>query len=287
MAQSGPAPRFIRIGPGEAASPVVISVPHAGRDYSEALLRAARLPREQLELLEDRYVDLLVERSAAAGVPALIATAPRAEIDLNRDEREVDAAMIAPPPPASRLLASARARGGLGLVPSRIAGAGAIWSQRLSEAELAHRISTIHRPFHVAVAEALREARQRFGVAILLDCHSMPPGGEAAAGADIVFGDRFGTSIAPSLLHPAIDAARRGGFRTGYNAPYAGGYVTSLHGRPAAGIHALQIEIDRSLYLDADLREPGPGFAAASALIEAVAEALATAAARPQSIAAE
>ncbi|HEV2748287.1 MAG TPA: N-formylglutamate amidohydrolase [Allosphingosinicella sp.] len=288
MAESPAEPPFTRIGPEIPASPVVISVPHAGRAYSEALLRASRLPRAKLEALEDRLVDRLVWRAVATGAAALVARAPRAEIDLNRDEREIDAAMVVPPPPARSLLASPRTRGGLGLVPSRISGAGSIWLQRLTEADLAHRIETIHRPYHAALDDMLEQVRRRFGTAILLDCHSMPPRLGETGGAGIVFGDRYGTSMAPDYVRAAVAAAEHAGFASACNAPYAGGYITVRHGRPAENIHALQLEIDRSLYLDDQLRDPGPGFDAAAAMIAAVAEALAARVLEPpQAIAAE
>ncbi|HEY0446978.1 MAG TPA: N-formylglutamate amidohydrolase [Allosphingosinicella sp.] len=275
MAESPAELPFLRIGPEEPASPVVLSVPHAGRAYSESLLRASRLPRETLETLEDRLVDGLVAQAVAGGAAALVAIAPRAEIDLNRDEREIDPAMVVPPLPARSLLQSPRTRGGLGLVPSRITGAGSIWLQRLPGAELSRRIVEIHRPYHTALARMLDRARRRFGVAILLDCHSMPPRGGSDPGADVVFGDRHGTSIAPELLDAAVAAAHRAGFSVGRNAPYAGGYVTAHHGQPASRVHALQLEVDRSLYLDKALREPGPGFVRTAGMIAAVAAALA------------
>jgi N-formylglutamate amidohydrolase len=282
---------FFRAGPEAAASPVVLSVPHAGRDYSEALMRGARVPRATLETLEDRLVDRLVWRAVRDGATAFIARVPRAEIDLNRDEREVDPALIAPPPPSDMVLPSARTRGGLGLVPSRIAGTGAIWLHRLSRDELRRRVETVHRPYHAALADALAHARARFGVAILLDCHSMPPRALAAGvrPPPVVFGDRHGTSIAPELLEAALEAAHRLGFAAGCNSPYAGGHVVTRHGRPAGGVHALQIEIDRSAYLDDALREPGPGFDRTARLISEVAKALAARAlqAPPESIAAE
>jgi N-formylglutamate amidohydrolase len=278
---------FLRIGPEAPASPVVLSVPHAGRAYSAELLKASRLPRRTLETLEDRLVDRLVWRAQASGAVALIAQAPRAEIDLNRDEREVDPAMVVPPPPGRAVQQSARTRGGLGLIPSRINGAGAIWNQRLPAAELSRRIMQIHRAYHAALAKALEEARERFGIAILLDCHSMPPQ-DGGAGAEIIFGDRHGTSIAHELAEAAIDAARSAGFGVGRNAPYAGGYITARHGKPISGIHALQMEIDRSQYLDAALREPGPGFERVAQLIAQVAAALAARALEPaQAMAAE
>ena len=287
MAQPPTEPPFLCVGPEQPASPVVLSVPHAGRAYSKALLASARLPLAKLESLEDRLVDRLIWRAVAAGASAIVAQAPRAEIDLNRDEREIDPAMVVPPPPSRMLLQSPRMRGGLGLVPSRITGAGSIWLQRLGAAELARRIEAIHRPYHAAIEATLEAARARFGVAILLDCHSMP----ARSGAGepgIVLGDRYGTSTAPEYMEAAAAAVAAAGFESGRNAPYAGGYVTYRHGKPASGVHALQIEIDRSLYLDAAMREAGPGFDRIARLIESVAATLAARAIEPPSaIAAE
>jgi N-formylglutamate amidohydrolase len=286
MADSPRQPPFRCLGPQRPASPVVLSVPHAGRSYSEALLASARLPRRRLETLEDRLVDRLVWRAVAAGAAAIIADAPRAEIDLNRDERELDPTLVVPRPRGSELFESARTRGGLGLVPDRIAGAGPIWRQRLSAEELARRVETIHRPYHQALANALRAAKERFGIAILLDCHSMPPRGGGAAA--IVLGDRHGASSARDLAEAAERTIGAAGFAVARNAPYAGGHITERHGRPAEGIHALQIEIDRSCYLGPDLRSPGAGFDAVSRLIASVAEALARQALEPpQAIAAE
>jgi N-formylglutamate amidohydrolase len=287
MAQPPAEPAFLRIGPDAPASPVVLSVPHAGRAYSPALLKASRLPLKTLETLEDRFVDRLVWRAVESGAVALIADAPRAEIDLNRDPREMDPAMVTPPPPPASVVQSARTRGGLGLVPSRIGGAGAIWHHRLQAAELARRIAEVHAPYHLALERALAAARERFGVAILLDCHSMPPQ-EGGAGPAVIFGDRHGTSIAPEYVNAAVLAARASGFEVARNSPYAGGYITMRHGRPSSGVHALQLEIDRSRYLDRAMRSPGPGFDAAAEMIAHVAASLAIKALEPpQAIAAE
>lgn len=270
---------FFRIGPERPVSPVVLSIPHAGRDYRPELIRAARLPQSALESLEDRLVDRLVWRATANGATAFVARAPRAEIDLNRDEREIDPASVTPPLPSGGLVQSARTRGGIGLVPSRIVGLGPIWRERIARSELDRRIAQIHRPWHSALDAALVHARNRFGGAILLDCHSMPPrppqqGVNAAPNATVIFGDRHGATIGADLLDAAVEAARALGYRTACNAPYAGGYTVSRHGRPERGIHALQIELDRSLYLDRDLRGPGPGFEGVCRLIAAVAGAL-------------
>ncbi len=288
MAEPGAELPYFRVGPDRPVSPVVLSVPHAGREYAEALLSASRLPRLTLETLEDRLVDRLIWRAVAAGSAGIVARAPRAEIDLNRDERELDPALIAPPPPLRTLIQSARTRGGLGLIPARIAGAGAIWMHRIRGEELQRRIEQIHRPYHEALAAELRAAHARFGVAILLDCHSMPPRLDGTRGPALVFGDRHGTSIGRDLLDAAIDAAAAHGYSSVCNNPYAGGYVAARHGRPSAGIHALQLEIDRSLYLDAALREPGPGFDDAARLIAGIADALAARAMEaPHAVAAE
>lgn len=271
-------PPFFRIGPERPASPVILSVPHAGRDYGPHLLKAARLSLGVLETLEDRLVDRLIWRATQAGMTAFVARAPRLEIDLNREEREIDPSLIAPPLPSGGLVQSARTRGGLGLIPSRITGSGPIWRERIPRIELARRIERIHQPYHQALEAALALARARFGEAVLLDCHSMPPrhrpDNDGERMATIVFGDRHGTTIGADLRDAATAASRALGYRTACNAPYAGGYIVGRHGRPGRGIHALQIEIDRSAYLDADLRTPGPGFEGMTRLIAAVAQAI-------------
>ena len=273
MAESAEPP-FLRVGPLAPASPVVLSVPHSGSAYSAALLAAARLPRARLETLEDPLVDRLIWRALGSGAVALVARSPRAEIDLNRDERELDPALIAPTPPPGCFEATQRTRSGLGLVPSRIAGAGGIWLNRLPQSELTRRIETIHRPYHRALERALRDARERFGAAVLLDCHSMPPR-RAPLDPPVVLGDLHGASCAPGVAAAAAAAAEAAGFRTAMNAPYAGGHITCRHGRPGENIHALQIEVDRSLYLAPDLRTAGAGFDRTARMLAAVVKALA------------
>ena len=288
MADSPRPPPFRRLGADQPASPVLISVPHAGRDYSDALLAGARLSRRTLEQLEDRFVDRLVWRAVDGGAAALIADVPRAEIDLNRDERELDPALVVPRPEGGALYESVRTRGGLGLVPDRIAGAGAIWRQRLAAAELSRRVECVHRPYHEAIAAELLAIRGRFGIAILLDCHSMAPRAGRGGEALVVLGDRHGSSIAPELADSAEQAVRGAGFRAARNVPYAGGHITARHGRPAEAIHALQVEVDRSLYLAPDLRSPGAGFDRVAHLLAGVAGALARRALEPpHAIAAE
>jgi len=234
-----------------------------------------------MESLEDPLVDRLVWRALARGVGAVIARAPRAAIDCNRSADEVDPAVIAD---AAGDAIGARARGGLGIVPSRSAPHGRLWRRPIDQAELERRITEAHTPFHEAVARELDRLAELHGGALLIDCHSMP---RRRGQSEIVFGDRHGGSAAPWLTEQAARIARSNGWTAALNDPYAGGYVVERHGRPERGVHALQIEIDRSCYLARDLRSPGPGFDRAARLIEQLAFGLAEALAAPDAIAAE
>lgn len=272
MSQTLPA-SFERLGPARPCGPVVLAVPHAGRAYPDALNAMAAVPLKRLEALEDRYADLLVADATASGTVAFVARRARCWIDLNRDEREVDRAMIAPAPHPSHTLVTARVRGGLGLVPRRLQGLGELWRGPIPAAALARRIAEDYRPWHAALADALADARDRFGAALLLDCHSMPPLPTGDAAPDIVLGDRFGRSAASRIVDRLAAVAEARGLRVAFNSPYAGGHALDRHGAPAAGIHAVQIEIDRRLYLAPDLRAPGPGVARIRALIAALVAA--------------
>jgi N-formylglutamate amidohydrolase len=249
--------------------PVLLSVPHSGREYDPAVLDNAAQGRRALETLEDPLVDRLAWRAIAGGVGAVVQPVPRAVIDCNRDEEEVDPAAIAGISPAP---VGPRARYGLGLVPSRTHRHGTLWRRPIDRAELNRRIEQIHRPYHQALADGLDALRAPHGEALLLDCHSMParPHGQA----DIVIGDRHGTSCAAWLSAEAIRIVRAAGFRAALNDPYAGGAIVARHGSPGHGLHALQLEIDRSLYLGRDGRTAGPGFDRIALLIEALATAL-------------
>lgn len=266
---------FDRLGPAEPQSPVIIAVPHAGRSYPPDLLAASALPRSRLEALEDRFVDDLIGDAVAAGTTAFVARRARAWIDLNRDEREIDPAMIEPAASPMRTTGSARVRGGLGLIPRRIAGQD-IYRQRLSSAAIEDRIRRDHAPWHIALGDALAKAHARFGVALLLDCHSMPPITRFGQGPAprIVIGDRYGRSACGRLVDCAEGMAAEMGFHPVRNNPYAGGYTLDRHGRPEAEIHAIQIEFDRSLYLSPDMRSPGPGVGATRAFLASLVSAL-------------
>ena len=249
--------------PEPAAVPVLIAVPHAGRAYPPELIGKMRDPALAALRLEDRYVDILARKVAeATGAGLLQAHAPRAMIDLNRAPEEVDWTMLeggAQGQGRGRGRIARRARSGLGLVPRRLAGMGEIWRTPLPVAALDQRIGSVHAPYHDALDGALRSLHSRWGAALLVDFHSMPPLGRQgeAPGAELVIGDRFGASCDGGLVAAAFAEADRLGMRAAHNRPYAGGYVLDRHGRPARGRHAMQFEICRRAYLDMRLAEPG------------------------------
>ena len=245
---------------------MLLSVPHAGRDYPQWLLDMSRGGRKALQALEDPLVDRLVWRAMSHGLGAVIARAPRAAVDCNRGEDEIDPAIIREA--AAERRTSSRARGGLGIVPSRTAAQGHLWRHAIGKTELERRLVEVHRPFHSAIAEALEDLARRFGCALLLDCHSMPP--PAGCEAAIVFGDRCGRSADPWIIAEACRIAERSGFAAAANDPFAGGHVLERHGAPRCSIHALQIEIDRRCYLN-PTGEPGEGFDRVAQLIECLA----------------
>lgn len=265
---------FERWGGERPESPVILSVPHAGRDYPAAMLPLLRVPPDRLRVLEDRHVDA-VAAAALGRRTALVQRLPRAWIDLNRGEDERDPAVDAGAAPVAAGVRSAKLRSGLGLVPRRAGAAGELWRRRLTEAEVRARIEHAHRPYHAGLAALLAAARARFGAAVLLDLHSMPPLAGAAP-ARAVLGDRFGRSAAARFAARAEGAATAalGPGAVALNAPYAGGYVLARHGDPAAGVHAVQLELDRTLYLDPAFDRPGAGLAAAARLVAEVAAAL-------------
>ena len=257
-------PPLIHLARGEY--PVLLSVPHSGRDYPAALVDLACGGEAALTSLEDPLVDRLAWRALGRGCGAVIAQAPRAAVDCNRAEDELDPKVIDAAPRGGM---SARARGGLGVVPGRTQQHGHLWRRPISRAELEQRLATAHRPYHRAIEGQLETLLDRFGCALLLDCHSMPPPPPGIA--QVVIGDCRGRTAAHWLSREALAAAARCGFTAGLNDPFAGGHIIARHARPAAGVHALQIEIDRSCYLDAALREPGEGFGRAAQLLETLA----------------
>ncbi len=277
---SAGASAFFLRAPQPSAIPVLVAVPHAGRAYPGSLLERMRHPGFVALRLEDRKIDLLAEEIARqTGAALLVAQAPRAMIDLNRAVDDVDWDMIGGGAPADvgSYTPGKRARSGLGLIPRRLPGLGELWKRRHDPVDLAARIAGIHEPYHACLATTLATLRARWGAALLIDLHSMPPltlrGGQP--GPELVVGDRFGTTCHGGLVASAFHyfAEQRRG--TAHNRPYAGGYVLERHAAPTSGLHALQLEIDRSIYLDSRLLEPGDGFAAMAELMVGLVRRLA------------
>jgi len=249
--------------------PVLMSVPHAGRDYDSELIARSRLGQAALEKLEDPLVDRLIAGALTLGVGAVIANAPRAAIDCNRAEDELDPRAIAG---RTGVAPTARARAGLGLIPTRLAEVGDLWRAPISEATFNSRLAEIHRAFHDAIDAELAALSRLWRDVVLIDCHSMPP--RPPGEADVVIGDRHGTSSAPWVTEAAVEIAQRLGFKVARNIPFAGGHIVERHGKPSRGRHAVQIEVDRSRYCLRDARSPRPGFERVSHLFDALAREL-------------
>ena len=275
---------FDRWGSADPVSPVIISVPHAGREYPPALLAALRVPVAALAGLEDRHVDAVA--LGARGIETmLVQRRGRAWIDLNRAEQERDPRVDDGALSGRTVPPSPRLRSGLGLVPRRVSGAGDLWRGRFTGAAIEARIAADHRPYHTALQALLRAARAKFGVAVLLDLHSMPP--LMAGEPQVVIGDRFGRSAGARFVTRLEAVVMAAGVSCGRNQPYAGGDITERHGRPSLGIHAVQVELDRSLYLDDRLDLPGAGVGATAALVRRLIDVLAEEAGGSLALAAE
>lgn len=261
------APAFSLRKPAGAPIPVLIAAPHGGRAYPPALTERMRDPAFSALRLEDRYIDRMADAVAeATGAALIVAHAPRAMLDLNRATDDMDWSMVVggAPDGARNSIANRRARSGLGLVPRRLPGQGEIWKGRLERAELEARIAGIHAPYHAALAATLADLRDRWGAALLVDLHSMPPLRPRHPGdkvGEFVIGDRFGASCNHRLVQHAFHWLERNGRVALHNRPYAGGYVLDRHAAPARGLHAVQLEVCRASYLDARLAEPSARFA--------------------------
>ncbi|MEJ2816187.1 MULTISPECIES: N-formylglutamate amidohydrolase [unclassified Caulobacter] len=257
-------------------TPLVFASPHSGRLYPPDMMAAARLTAQDLRGSEDAFVDDLIAGAPAQGACVIRARLARAYIDLNRDAWELDPAMFEDALPDFAQARTARVAAGLGAI-ARVAGEGRpIYARKLTFAEAKARIETAHRPYHDALDRLLAQARNAHGLAILVDWHSMPAAaarGHRARGGgpcDIVLGDRFGAACGPKLTALMEKTLEGLGYRVARNAPYAGGYTTEHYGRPARRTHAIQVEINRALYMNETTREPTEGLARLKAHIESV-----------------
>lgn len=275
------APAFHLYDRSSMKLPVLIAAPHGGRAYPADVDANMRNPAMAKLRLEDRRVDeLALEVARQAGAAAIVAQAPRAMLDLNRAADDLDWSMIcdARPPRHAHSSANRRARSGLGLVPRRVSGVGEIWRESLTWADVDARIAGVHDPYHRALSRALGDIRKVWGVALLVDLHSMPPlrarhPGERSV--EFVIGDRFGASCSDHLSGRAIHFLGKQQRAVAHNRPYAGGFVLDRHGHPSLDIHALQLEVCRTLYLDSRFESTSARMPALARLLAELVRALA------------
>lgn len=256
---------YVLTHPRARTSPLIFASPHSGRDYPQDFLDQAMLDRHTIRSSEDAFVDRLFDMAPGLGAPLLAARAPRAFIDLNRAADELDPAVIEG---IARAPHNPRISSGLGVIPRVVAGGRAIYRGKLPLAEVEGRLRRFWHPYHQALAGLVEETRDQFGEAVLIDCHSMPheaieahtrPGQPRP---EVVLGDRYGATAGREVMERVEAAFSGAGLRVGRNAPFAGAYVAQAYGRPSRGVHVVQVEIDRALYMDEARIEPLAAFGA-------------------------
>jgi N-formylglutamate amidohydrolase len=252
--------------PVEQRVPFIFAIPHSGRVYPPSLFRRSRLSPLNIRRSEDADVDSLFRSVGEVGAPLIAARFPRAWLDANRAPGELDPAMFAGPLTVPVEAVGPRVAAGLGVIPRLVRDGAEIYRGKLPPEEAEQRL-LLHKKYHAALSSLVRETSCRFGTAVVIDCHSMP---SVAGAPDIVLGDRYGTAASHVLLRHAEQAFQSQGFSLGRNVPYAGGYTTHAYGQPKRGIHALQVEINRALYLDEERIELNANFAALRCRLAAV-----------------
>ena len=271
-------PPFIIKRPEAQNLPLVFASAHSGRAYAADFVAAARLDPLRLRRSEDGFVDELFAAAPAHGAPLLCATFPRAFCDPNREPWELDATMFEEVLPSWVNTRSARVGAGLGTIPRVVASGEAIYPGKIRFAEAEARVRSFWQPFHNALRALTDTTRRQFGACLLIDCHSMPTGSMAPKDAvDVVLGDAYGTSCAAGAIRLVEQALVFQGFTVRRNEPYSGGYITRHYGRPREGTHAVQIEINRALYMDEQRIERLPAFADIQRRITGVIATLAAA----------
>ncbi len=278
-----PVPPWRLLAPAEQTAPVVFASPHSGRDYPPEFIAASRLNVVSLRRSEDAFMDEIFAAAPDFGAPLLCARFPRAYVDANREAFELDPAMFTDPLPDYVNTRSPRIAAGLGTIARVVTDGEDIYHEPLRFEDALGRIEALYRPYHKALQGLLQATQERFGGCLLVDCHSMPSGqlapelgaGDGNKPADMVLGDCFGTSSAPAVTDIAKAALEASGFTVALNKPYAGGFTTHHYGRPREGVHVLQVEINRALYMDEKLVRRGHGLPALKCRLGPLMRALA------------
>ncbi|MFO1203351.1 MAG: N-formylglutamate amidohydrolase [Tabrizicola sp.] len=281
---------YVLTRPKARTSPVIFASPHSGRDYPAEFLAQAVLDRRAIRSSEDAFVDELFGMAPEMGAPLLAARVPRAYLDLNRAADELDPGVIEG---IARAPHNPRISSGLGVIPRVVAGGRAIYRGKLPLAEAEARLRRFWHPYHQALAALVEETRAAFGEAVLIDCHSMPheaieahtrPGQPRP---EVVLGDRYGATAGREVMERVEAAFSAAGLRVGRNAPFAGAYVAQAYGRPSRGVHVVQVEVDRALYMDEVRVERLAGFGAFRDLMAGVVAELVSGAGTAGRLAAE
>jgi N-formylglutamate amidohydrolase len=271
-------PPFEILEPDEGRSPLIFNSPHSGRVYPPEFLIASKLDLAALRRSEDSFVDELFAGVVGRGHPLMRAHFPRCYVDVNREPYELDPRMFDGRLPSFANTRSMRVAGGLGTVARVVGDSQEIYSQRFPVDDALRRIEALYKPYHRALRRLFTRTHREFDAAVLIDCHSMP----SIAGtrderprADVVLGDRYGTSCAPAVSETIEATLRSLGYTTSRNKPYAGGFITEHYGNPVAGLHSLQLEINRALYMDERRYEHSASFAEVAADLVTLADKLA------------
>jgi N-formylglutamate deformylase len=250
--------------------PFVYNSPHSGRIYPPEFVAQSRLEGISIRRSEDHYVDELFGAAVELGAPLLLANFPRAYLDVNREPYELDPRMFDGLLPPYANVNSLRVAGGLGTIPRIVAENMEIYARRLPVQEGLERVESVYKPYHSTLRRLIARTHVQFGFGVLIDCHSMP-GNVRVAGSnarpDFIIGDRYGTSASAELSRTAISILEEMGFAAIRNKPYAGGFITEHYGRPSRGLHALQIEVNRSIYVDEVTLEKRPDFSTVAAAV--------------------
>lgn len=267
--------------PAKQTVPVVFASPHSGRAYPADFVAASRLDPHALRRSEDSFVEELFACAPRHGAPLLAACFPRAFCDANREPYELDPTMFAGRLPEHANTRSPRVAAGLGTIAKVVASGADIYPGKLPVTEIERRVSRYYRPYHRRLRDLLDTTRRGFGWALLVDCHSMPSVGgpmdrdSGLSRVDVVVGDCFGAACAAPIVAVVEQAFRELGYRVVRNTPYAGGFTTRNYGQPRSGIHALQIEMNRALYMDEEAHAKTEGFNRLAADLDRVVAALA------------
>ncbi|MCY1704786.1 N-formylglutamate amidohydrolase [Pannonibacter sp. SL95] len=255
-------PPFEILAPAEQRLPFVFNSPHSGASYPQSFLDASRLDSLAIRRSEDAFVDDLFAGVVPMGAPLLRVRFPRAYLDVNREPYELDPKMFEGRLPPYANTRSLRVAGGLGTIARIVSESQEIYAHRLTVDEAMERIETLYKPYHNTLRRLLAQTHVRFGFAVLIDCHSMPSSVRCQTTGnrpDFILGDRYGTSCPVELTDLAASLLKAKGYTVSRNKPYAGGFITEHYGRPAKGLHALQLEINRGLYMDERLHQPTVG----------------------------